>query len=319
MSIEYWNTKGINPEDEEGELAESDKIRLGEQRRPSKDFQQDRLNRSHERSMMGTQEITQNNYGSGNTVKPWHKESSDPFPHQCRFYKGCEELITNPMHNLAHFGECHPLTISEKAFYFKVYLQSKTGKQLYELSILFGRSLDQVKEIICDLLGVKQLSEDPEFKRWSHRAKEIEPTNERIRYNRAEIKYEYKQWMDNIENPSVDTVEEQLEFTLVDRNNAPLINNYYSIPQDIEEIQSQNYLSRPTNLTDDFDIISQIQSIINQYNELKIWKASAEQREKEYIQEIEELRTHASRLDVLINSFNTSYRELIVSHQNLEE
>jgi hypothetical protein len=167
------------------EMDEQDKIKLGK-RRPGV-HQQDRLNREHEKAMAG-QEVKTNKYGSGINIDSHHKESADPFPHTCRYYRGCSEHPTkqleNAVQNKGHFDEIHPLTLDEEHFYLTIYRQNPNGKTVHELAILYGRSEDTIKQV----LSKNSIATLP---RWGKRSQEIGELHQRIRVNRAAIVYDH--------------------------------------------------------------------------------------------------------------------------------
>ena len=274
------------------EMDEQDKIKLGG-RRPGV-HQQDRLNREHEKAMAG-QEVKTNKYGSGINIDSHHKESADPFPHTCRYYRGCSEHPTiqleNAVQNKGHFDETHPLTIDEEHFYLTIYRQNPNGKTVHELAILYGRSEDTIKQV----LSKNSITTVP---RWGKRGQEIEELHQRIRMNRAAIVYDHA----NLAQYS------PLEPT-------------FSIPTSVESIQNQNYLTG-----DQPDVISQMQNaitagsqLLEQYTALKDWKVEAEEREKGYQERIKTLQEYAQNLDKLVTQFTGEYDKLVQSESDLDE
>ena len=278
------------------EMDKQDKIKLGK-RRPGV-HKQDRLDRQHEDAMAG-KEVKTERYGSGIDIQSYHKESADPFPHTCRYYRGCtpvkiglftdDKYLDNSVQNQLHFNDFHPLTIDEEHFYLTIYRQQPNGRTAYKLSILYGRSQDTIKQIL-NKNGILTIP------KWTKRAKEIEELHQDIRINRATIVHEY-----------TNLVEQQ---TLLDTEDT------FPIPTDVESIQRQNYLEgwqfeQPNALTQMEEALTAGKQLMMEYTSLKAWKIDAEQREREHLQEIEELRTYAQHLDKLVTQFAVDYDALI--------
>ena len=271
------------------ELDEQDKIKLGG-RRPGV-HQQDRLNREHEKAMAG-QEVKTNKYGSGINIDSHHKESADPFPHTCRYYRGCSTYPTiqleNAVQNKSHFDDVHPITIDEEHFYLTIYRQTPNGKTVHELAILYGRSEDTIKQI----LSKNSINTIP---KWGKRSQEIGELHQRIRVNRAVIVHAHANMV------TYDTVE-PTEPT-------------FSIPTSVESIQKQNYLTG-----DNPDVVSQMQDaltagtqLLERYTALQTWKIEAEEREKGYQERIKTLQEYAQNLDELVTQFIEGYEKLVQS------
>jgi len=281
------------------EMDEQDKIKLGKRR--SGVHKQDRLDRQHEDAMAG-KEVQTNKYGTGINIDSHHKASADPFPHTCRYYRGCstdpltarEMSLDNAVQNKAHFDDVHPLTIDEEHFYLTIYRQNPNGKTVHELSILYGRSEDTIKQI----LSKNSINDIP---RWGRRSKEIEDLHQRIKMNRAAIVYD---WNVMVQSATLEPIEPT-----------------FSIPTSVESIQGQNYLTG-----DQPDILSQMQNgltagsqLLEQYTALKEWKVEAEEREKGYQERIQTLQEYAQNLDKLVTYFTGNYEKLIQSESDLDE
>ena len=292
MSQEYMKTKGINtPKEEIWDLEESDKIRLGEQSKVRRDYQQSRLNRNHEKAMSETT-IGQKNYGSNRVIKSHHKEHADPFPHKCRYYKGCDEQVEHSNQNKPHFDRFHPLTHEEEHLYATVYNAQEVAeypgsKRIHELSILFGRSEDTIKNILFKN-GILNMS------RWVKRDKEIKEFHEYISNNRNSIVYLYKKLAESAKEPD------------------PILDYY---PTDVSTIQNQDYISGQSDST----IENQIQTIIKstedllvQHHELRKWKLDAEIKMAEQRQQIVTLQGYVSRLQHLTSGFVDEYNNLYI-------
>ena len=291
MSQEYMRTKGISTPKEVWELEESDKIKLGEQSKVRRDYQQSRLNRNHEKAMSETT-VGQKNYGSNRPIKSHHKEHADPFPHNCRYYKGCDEQIEHSNQNKPHFDRVHPLTHEEEHLYATVYNSQEVAeypgsKRIHELSILFGRSEDTIKNILFKN-GIINMS------RWAKRDKEIKEFHEYISNNRNSIVYLYKKLAETAKEPD------------------PVLDYY---PTNVNNIQSQDYISGQSD-----DIIeNQIRTIVKstedllvQHHELRKWKLDAEVKIAEQRQQISTLQGYVSRLQHLTSGFLDEYNSLYI-------
>ena len=271
------------------DLDEQDKIKLGG-RRPGVD-QQDRLNREHEKAMAG-QEVKTNKYGSGINIDSHHKESADPFPHTCRYYRGCSQhplvQLENAVQNKAHFDDVHPLTLDEEHFYLTIYRQNPNGKTVHELAILYGRSEDTIKQV----LSKNSITDIP---KWGKRSKEISEVHQRIRANRSAIVYDHA--------------------NIVTYATLEPVEPTFSIPTSVESIQKQNYLTG-----DNPDVVSQMQDaltagtqLLERYTALQTWKIEAEEREKGYQDRIKTLQEYAQNLDKLVTQFTDGYEKLVQS------
>jgi len=67
------------------------------------------------------------------------KSTVDPFPHQCRYYKPCKEIVHNPSYNYGHFKRVHPWTEDEQEFLLTLFEESPNSKNIYMLSALMGK------------------------------------------------------------------------------------------------------------------------------------------------------------------------------------
>lgn len=292
MSQEYMKTKAINtPKEEIWDLEESDKIKLGEQSKVRRDYQQSRLNRNHEKAMSETT-IGQKNYGSNRVIKAHHKEHADPFPHKCRYYKGCDEQVEHSNQNKPHFDRFHPLTHEEEHLYATVYTSQEVeqypgSKRIHELSILFGRSEDTIKNILFKN-GILNMS------RWAKRDKEIKEFHEYISNNRNSIVYLYKKLAESAKEPD------------------PILDYY---PTDVSTIQNQDYISGQSNtiIEDQIQtIIKSTEDLLVQHHELRKWKLDAEIKIAEQSQQIATLQGYVSRLQHLTSGFVDEYNSLYI-------
>lgn len=280
MSAEYWNTKGINPPKNDPleqalEQEDQDKIKLGS-RNPRRDLQQMRVNRQHQESI-NEKPITQKNYGNGGKVEVHHKEHGDPFPHQCRYYEGCDYQVKNSGDNRTHFDRCHPLVAKEETFYSILYNNNPNGKKVYKLALLYGRSEDSVKQILFKN-GIVNIT------KWGRRAKEIGDFHHEIRTNRPAIEWEHKQLVKNNKDTKLTSG------TVVDYQTGEILN---SIPSDLASIRNQNYLTpEPTE-----NILDAIKNIIEENKALKEWKLTAESLEQEQKEVIQRLQDHNQKLE----------------------
>ena len=183
------------------------------------------------------------------------------------------------MDNKVHFDNAHPLTLDEEHFYLTIYRQSQGGKTVHELSILFGRSEDTIKQV----LSKNGILSTP---KWTKRGQEIEALHQKIKVNRAAIVHDYTQ--------------------LVEQHTFLDVGNNFPIPTDVESIQKQNYLTGEHD-----NAHTAVQQLLEQYGYLKDWKVEAEEREQEYKDRIESLQNYAVKLDKLLLQFTTDYNALI--------
>ena len=147
------------------------------------------------------------------------KAEADSWPHQCRYYKPCEELVQNPSHNYGHFKRVHPWTDEERDFLIKLFEKCPTSKNVYILSVLYGRSENELKSFFKT-----QVARIP---KWGKKTDEIASIHEMLQQDIKRLRSENKIKVEEISTE----VPVQLELD--------------PIPSKVEEIQSQNYLIPP--------------------------------------------------------------------------
>ena len=257
----YWDDKAIDPP---------------KQRR---DFQTTRIDQNHEKSM-GAEPISQKQYGSGNTVKPKHKEFADSFPHQCRYFTGeCTFIVERPAENRSHFQMCHPSTTAESNLYNLTHDSEPGGKTAYLLALCFGRSEKTVREMISGHIT-----------KWGRRGKEIEHIHRTFKQNLSTWSGHYKILAEGVE------MNEPINLALPEN----------LIPQNMADIQQQLPLLQILETTTETSITNMQQNVnvfVEQYNELNRKLEAAENREKELQHVVDVLRRYIDDNDNLIRSF----------------
>jgi len=265
----YWDDKAIDPP---------------KQRR---DFQTTRIDQNHEKSM-GAEPISQKQYGSGNPVKPKHKEFADSFPHQCRYFTGeCTFIVERPAENRSHFTTCHPPTASESNLYNLAHGSEPGGKTAYLLALCFGRSEDTVREMISGYIT-----------RWGRRDKEIEQIHRTFKQNLSTWSGYYKKLAEGVE------VDEPI--------NLALPSNL--IPQNMANIQQQFSLLQTLETTTEASITHMQQNVnifVEQYNELSRKLEAAENRERELQHVVDILRKYIDNNDSLVRDFYEQYTSVV--------
>ena len=116
-------------------------IKLGTRRKRNHDYQYVREIKNHLNSIVNPE-------GRENMVNfaKAGKSGADPWPHQCRYYKPCKEIVNNWTHNYAHFKRVHPWTDNEREYLLTLFEESPNSKNVYILSFLYGRSESELKE-----------------------------------------------------------------------------------------------------------------------------------------------------------------------------
>ena len=243
-----------------------EKITLGSGRRKKQDFQYYRQIKSHLDEIEGKVE---------KSMVKIAKAEADPFPHQCRYYKPCKEIVLNPSHNFGHFKRVHPWTDDEREFILKLFEESPNGKNVYLLSALYGRSEEELRNFFK--------SQNKKIPKWGKREKEIGEvhdiinnqmqdvrTNNRVRLEREQRdKYMDDYWEQEGTQVGLFTIEPA------------------SIPTNIQEIQSQNYLTdsiQPPDTVGSKDFYKNTVDAL--FEKHKYWIAE-EQRLKNRIQELD--------------------------------
>jgi len=198
-----------------------DNIKLGSGRKTKQDFQYYREVKNHLNDIEGKR--------SESMIKV-AKSDVDPFPHQCRYYKPCKEIVHNPSHNYGHFKRVHPWTEDEQEFMLTLFEEAPNSKHVYELSALYGRSEEELRTFFKD--------QKKRIPKWGRKEKEITDvhelinnqmqtirTNNRVRLAKANQDKQMDEYWDNTEDLAVS-----------------LLNPF---PIDVEKIQAQNYLNPP--------------------------------------------------------------------------
>jgi len=201
-------------------------IKLGSGRKVKQDYQYVRQVTDHLKSIEkeGTNK-SMVNYPPVNS-----KSEADMWPHQCRYYKSCNEIVQNPTNNYGHFKRIHPWTDEERSFLLKCFEQAPNGKNVYILSVLYGRSEGELKTFFKQQFG--------NIPKWSKKNQEIAEVHLLLQSqmttmrnsNSSKFKYQVPSLTD-------EETEEQLEL-LID-----------PIPSDVTVIQEQNYISQPVTTT----------------------------------------------------------------------
>ena len=203
-----------------------DKIVLGSGRRKRQDFQYYRQVKSHLNEIEGKK--------SKSMIKI-AKAEVDPFPHQCRYYKPCKEIVHNPSYNYGHFKRVHPWTEDEQEFLLTLFEESPDSKNIYKLSALYGRSEEELRNFFKRIMKAQK----KHIPKWGRREKEIAEMHDLI-------------------NNEIQTIRTNNRVRLITTKQTKQMDNYWeqegtqvglfeiestSIPTNIKEIQSQDYLT----------------------------------------------------------------------------
>jgi hypothetical protein len=153
------------------------------------------------------------------------KSVADPWPHQCRYYKPCKEIVNNFTHNYTHFKQVHPWTDDEREYLRTLFEESPNSKNVYILSFLYGRSESELKNFFQ--------TSTKHIPKWGKKAKEVTVAHEMINSQMQDLRLKHRT---------------KIEKEIHDRP----INLYWEkeaeppkfelIPSSTVEIQSQNYL-----------------------------------------------------------------------------
>ena len=200
-----------------------DQIKLGSGRK-KQDFQYAREVQKHLNSIAG-KEGTKSmvNYPAES------KSNADAWPHQCRYYKSCTEIVQNPTQNYGHFKRIHPWTDDEKYFLLKLFEESPTGKTVYMLSILYGRSESELK------LFFK--SQHPNIPKWGKKTVEVGEVQQLLQTQMTTIRSNNKIKVSQTKESDA----EEITWDEVEIISEP-------IPTNVTTIQAQNYLLPPDQL-----------------------------------------------------------------------
>jgi len=195
-------------------------IKLGSRRKLNHDYQYVREIKNHLNSIVNPE-------GRENMVD-FSKSVADPWPHQCRYYKPCKEIVNNFTHNYAHFKRVHPWTDSEREYLLKLFEESPNSKNVYILSFLYGRSESELKEFF--------LKHTKHIPKWGIKAKEVDAVHETINSQMQELRLKHRTKIEK-------EVDDRRMTSYWEKETAPP--KYELIPSGTVEIQSQNYLIPP--------------------------------------------------------------------------
>ena len=228
-------------------------------RKPRYDFQYSKQVKSH------LDEIEGKRSESMITVA---KADVDKFPHQCRYYKPCNEIVNNPQNNYNHFKQVHPWTDDERAFLLTLFDESPNNKNVYILSALYGRS----EEALCAVFK----AQNRRIPRWSHKEKEIADVHELINNDIQTLR------ADNRVRVSKAEQDKQIDAYL-DKDNEASVALLNPFPISVETIQTQDYLNPPHPIGSRNFYKHIVDALLEKH---KYWTAE-EQRLKNRIQELD--------------------------------
>jgi len=195
-------------------------IKLGSRRKLERDYQYVREIKNHLNSIVNPE-------GKENMVD-FSKSVADPWPHQCRYYKPCKEIVNNFTHNYAHFKRVHPWTDNEREYLLKLFEESPNSKSVYILSFLYGRSESELKTFFQT--HVKHIP------KWGRKAKEVNAINDEIYTGLQDLRLKHRTGIEK-------EVDDRRMASYWEKETAPP--KYELIPSGTVEIQSQNYLIPP--------------------------------------------------------------------------
>ena len=195
-------------------------IKLGSRRKLNHDYQYVREIKNHLNSIVNPE-------GRENMVD-FSKSVADPWPHQCRYYKPCKEIVNNFTHNYAHFKRVHPWTDNEREYLLKLFEESPNSKSVYILSFLYGRSESELKTFFQT--HVKHIP------KWGRKAKEVNAINDEIYTGLQDLRLKHRTGIEK-------EVDDRRMSSYWEKETAPP--KYELIPSGTVEIQSQNYLIPP--------------------------------------------------------------------------
>ena len=210
-------------------------IKLGSGRRQKYDYQYIKQIKSHLNSIVNPE-------GRENMVN-FSKSVADPWPHQCRYYKPCKEIVNNWTHNYAHFKRVHPWTDNEREYLLTLFEESPNSKNVYILSFLYGRSESELKTFFQT--HVKHIP------KWGRKAKEVDAIHDTINSQLQDLRLKHRTKIETeVIDKRMDTFWEHVgelpttTYTPAGTGDAQY-QIYESIPSSVVEIQSQNYLIPP--------------------------------------------------------------------------
>lgn len=195
-----------------------DNIKLGSGRKTKQDFEYYRQIKSHLNEIEGKR--------SESMIKV-AKSAVDSFPHQCRYYKPCEEIVINSSHNYGHFKRVHPWTEDEQEFILTLFEESPNSKNIYMLSALYGRSEKELRNFFK--------AKNKRIPKWGRKEKEVADVHELINEQIQNIRTNNRIRLAKVEQ------DKQMDAHW-DNTDDQLLNPF---PINVEIIQAQNYLIPP--------------------------------------------------------------------------
>ena len=198
-------------------------IKLGSRRKLNHDYQYVREIKNHLNSIVNPE-------GRENMVdfSKSSKSEADPWPHQCRYYKPCNEIVNNFTHNYKHFKRVHPWTDDEREYLLKLFEESPNSKNVYILSFLYGRSESELKSFFQ--------THTKHIPKWGRKAKEVNTVHDTIYTGIKGLRLEHRTKIEK-------EVDDRRMDSFWEKETEPP--KYELIPNNIVEIQSQNYLIPP--------------------------------------------------------------------------
>ena len=195
-------------------------IKLGSGRKQKYDYQYTKQLKNHLNSIINPE-------GRENMVN-FSKSEADPWPHQCRYYKPCNEIVNNFTHNYKHFKRVHPWTDDEREYLLKLFEESPNSKNVYILSFLYGRSESELKSFFQ--------THTKHIPKWGRKAKEVNTVHDTIYTGIKGLRLEHRTKIEK-------EVDDRRMDSFWEKETEPP--KYELIPNNIVEIQSQNYLIPP--------------------------------------------------------------------------
>ena len=276
-----------------------DKITLGPGRRTKQDFQYYRQVQSHLEEIEGKVE---------KRMVKIAKADADPFPHQCRYYKPCKEIVLNPSHNFGHFKRVHPWTEDEQSFLSKLFEEAPTGKSIYLLSALYGRSEEELRNFFK--------SQNKKIPKWGKREKEISDVHSIINNQIQEVRTNNRVRLEREQRDAyMDNYWEQ-EGTQV----GLFTIEPATIPTNVQEIQSQNYLTDTPTPPDTIGSKDFYKNTVDAlFEKHKYWIAE-EQRLKNRIQELDnQISELKNKLEEKMDESELSEAEMVEYNEQINQ
>ena len=269
-----------------------DNIKLGSGRRTKQDFQYYKQVKSH------LNEIEGKRSKSMITVA---KSAVDPFPHQCRYYKPCQELVNNPSSNYGHFKRVHPWTEDEREFLLTLFEESPNSKNIYMLSALYGRSDEELRDFFK--------SENKRIPKWGKKEKEVADVHELINTQMQTIRTNNRVRLAKAEQ------DKQID-DYWDRSDDASLSLLNPFPINVEIIQAQNYLIPPDPIGSKDFYKNTVDALLAKH---KYWVAE-EQRLKNRIQELDnQIIELKKKLEEKMNETELSTEEVAEYSEQLNQ